>query len=303
MWNMAKRKSVDKKTGSNSSATERVMALATTNPSGPQQARTLVEAPRVLSLANRRLYRQTRVYRCKISIQSQAEEFAAMPVYALANNWYVRKSIALARDMFNLAVKEERAVVGSARWNDFRIKSELPTANELYPQMLEMDGLTYQTLGYGSNGEYNYSEVEVAGNSKNFTIATQTNAADRYNIFEEYEKMGPNAPESPMGTSVGGYDLIDASFEIEEVQELLDKGNLPPYDAETAGTPPVWVQVGELQLNAVTGVKTLSTGFFDAPLGLIWMPTLGNPALALSKSNLFLEVAAGDYKGVHSVNI
>lgn len=303
---MAKRKSADKKTGSNSSATERKMGMASNVAVGPMPSATsVIEVPRALSLVNRRLYRQGRVYRCKLSIEDKSASYTSQPVYALANNWYVRKSIALARDMFNMAVSEERAVVGSARWNDFRIKGELDNgiANILYPQLLEMQGTNIQTLGYGSTGEYNYSEVEVAGNSKNFTIATQTNATQRYNIFEEYEKMGPNAPESPMGTSFGGYDLIDASFEVEEVQELLDKGNLPPYDAEQAGFLPVWIKVGELFSDPGTSAFSMSTGYFDAPLGLIWLPNLALPTLSEDVSDLFLECAAGDYKGVHSVNI
>jgi len=305
---MAKRKSVDKKTGSNSSATERTMQMASSLPSGPWSPASMIEVPRALSLVNRRMYRQTRVYRCKLSLATKASDVSEIPVYALANNWYVRKSIALARDMFNVAVKEERAQVGSARWNDFRIKAELEkggiAANNLFPQLTEMGGLNIQTLGYGTGGEYNYSEVEdTAGNAKNFTIATQTNATQRYNIFEEWEKMGPNTAESPLGTSLGGYDLIDGSFEAAEVEELLDKGNLPPYDALTTGTPPVWVKVGTLYVDTTSGASQMSTGFFEAPLGLIWMPTLAIPTPSDEESDLILECAAGDYKGVYSVNI
>lgn len=303
---MAKKMSAsEKKMGSNSSATQREfdLSVAPTGTALPQG--TIIETDRCLSLANRRLYRQHRSYRCSLSLTNATDVQNNLPVYALANNWYVRKSLALAQEMFDYAVKEERAQVGSSRWNDFRVKPDLLAApgllaETLLPVYLEYSGAV-KVIDYGTTGEYNYSEVEVAGAPKIFSIG-QGSGATKYNIFEEFDNMGPNPPESPLGAIPGGYDLIDATFEKEEVEELLNKGNLPPYEANLVGTiPQVWTRVGTLGVNG-QGDARLSTGFFDAPLGLIWIPGL-IPVDTTVTPKLSLQVAAGEYKGVMSMDI
>ena len=77
---MAKRKSADKKTGSNSSATERTMAMASALAVGPWAGASQIEVPRALSLVNRRLYRQTRVYRCKLSLTTKSTDVSEIPI-------------------------------------------------------------------------------------------------------------------------------------------------------------------------------------------------------------------------------
>jgi hypothetical protein len=294
------------KMGTNSSATQRKFDIGVPTTGAALQG-FIVEAPRVLSLMNRRLYRANRMYRMKLTLNSGTTDTVDIPVYALANNWYTRKAINLAKTMFDLAVEEERATVGSARWNDFRIKpdiaaTQVPSSDALtaLPFVYEYDG-DKAVIQYGTTGEYNYSEVEVSGAPKSFSIG-RASSADRYNIFEEFDNMGPNSQESPIGTVTGGYDLVDANFNEEEVQELLNKGNLPPYEGDLTGTTPqVWVEVGRLgQLSS--GNAQLTTGYFDAPLGLLWVPSvvLGDET-ATPKLNV--EFESGDYKGVMSLDI
>ncbi len=243
----------------------------------------------------------------KVDLLSHTTDTTDLPVYALANNWYVRKSISLANDMFDYAVSEERAQVGSSRWNDFRIKPEVPATGAaasnaplIYPVVNNYDG-TQAIVKYGTTGEYNYSAVEVGSTATTFCLG-RASASGRYNIFEEFDKMGPNPPESPVGTISGGYDLVDATFEKEEVEELLNKGNLPPYEADlTTTTPQVWVEVGRLG-RAAAGTAELTTGYFDAPLGIVWIPGLlmGDEA---SVPKIGVEFQSGDYKGVMSLDI
>lgn len=299
--------SSEKKMGTNSSATQRIMQIGSDVAVGPLLPSTTLEAPRMLSLANRRLYRQHRTYRCKVNLLSGTLPVTDVPVYALANNWYVRKALALAKHMFDTALEQEQETVGHSRWNDFRIKPGLlstgmtATAPTAFPIVLDADGSTQTALQYGTSGEYNYSEVQVGVVGRSFEIGRPTDNT-RYNVFEEFNQMGPNPPQDPEGAITGGYDNIDPSFIEEQVQELLNKGNLPPYEADlNARTPQVWVEVGRLG-NDSQGSMRLTTGFFDAPLGLIWMPTLN--MLTTDVTPTFeLECAAGDYKGVMSLDI
>jgi len=307
---MAEKKTMaEKKMGTNSSATQRTFPVVSENQSGPIQGGCLIEGDRILSLGNRRLYRQHRTYRMKINLISATAPQGDIPVYALMNNWYNRKALSTAKEMFDYAVSEERAVVGSSRWNDFRIKPELfasgagSNAPTGFPQVLDFGGLNPTVIDYGvaGTGEYNYSEVEVGGTATRFSLGIPT-ASGVYNVFEEFNKMGPNPPESPTGAITGGYDLVDATFEKEEVQELLNKGNLPPYEANlTSVTPQVWVLVGTLGVSGTGDLRT-TTGFFDAPLGTVWIPGSTWP-FAGDKPQLEVEYAAGDYKGVLSADI
>lgn len=301
--------SSEKRMGTNASATLREFELAQKS-GGAALNGTLLESDRLLSLANRRLYRQGRMYRVNISLNTAtADTITELPVYALCNNWYVRKAISLASDMYDMAVSEERATVGSARWNDFRIKPEMPSPGVpasntpvVYPLLTNYNGTDKQLIDYGTTGEFNYSQVEVGGGGQKTFCLGRTSSGSFYNIFEEFDKMGPNPPESPVGSALGGYDLVEANYNKQNVEDLLNKGNLPPYEGDlTTTTPAVWVKVGTIGQNA-TGTGRYSTGFFDAPLGMVWIPDLViNDETGLSKVRI--EFQSGDYKGVMSHDI
>lgn len=317
---------IDKKIGTTAGATQRKMQLAQFI-AGPANPTNLIQVDRCLNNANRRLYRQHKVYRAKISLSNTNEDNLTGPVdvYALRNTWATRKAMSLAKDIYDLAVKEERAVVGTSRWHDFRILpvfEGVNVPNLVYPLGLSGQGMIPITEGTAADGEYEYSAVETTnaigtGVSRQFsTQETTTLLPDpRYSIWDEYQKMGPTTSEDPLFVSAGGYDRATGdSFEDENVQDLLNKGNLPPYDAGTLGLQSTngggaWVKVGQLgRGTGATGSLKLSTEYFDAPLGLIVVT--GSPfaasageAIALGTQAVELEVQLGDYKGVMAHDI
>jgi len=320
----------DKKIGSTAGATQRKFEVAQSLFQGPAYSVNCIQLDRCLNNVNRRLYRQHKVYRAKVGLSNSNQlitssaTLAPIQVYALRNNWMTRKAISLAKDIYDQAVKEERAVVGTSRWHDFRINTQANgwSGATMYPLGLTASGKHLITEGSSADGEYEVSAVETtdaAGLAVSQTFDLEdTSTVNTYSIWDEYQKMGPTTSESPLFVSQGGYDRATGdSFEDENVQDLLNKGNLPPYDAGSLrlqglfGGP--FVKVGEIGRTATddTGTLRLSTDYFDAPLGLI---ICTNAPLAygsegsineipLEQQSLEVECQVGDYKGVMAHDI
>lgn len=319
-----KRRTVaDKKIGTTAGATQRKMQLAQLTV-GAANPTNLIQVDRCLNNANRRLYRQHKVYRAKVSLSNTNVDNVTAPceVYALRNTWQTRKAMSLAKEIYDLAVKEERAVVGSSRWHDFRISPQFEDGAGyplVYPLGISGQGMVPLTEGSAADGEYEYSAVETtdaAGAAVSFQFGTRTNTVGNlYSIWDEYQKMGPTTTEDPLFVSPGGYDRATGdSFETENVEDLLNKGNLPPYNAGTLGLQSsngggAWVKVGQIgRGTGATGSLKLSTEYFDAPLGLIVVRTApfaysNGEAIELGTQTLELEVQSGDYKGVMAHDI
>ena len=82
------------------------------------------------------------------------------------------------------------------------------------------------------------------------------------------------------------------------MEALQARGNAPPYSATTF--PSVWVKVATLAVDA-SGAQKLSTGFFDAPCGLVHLNALGGADFQdvnSLRNNVAVTFAKGDYKGV-----
>ena len=120
----SKRKSTaEKKIGTTSGATVRYIPVAQSNPA-VVRSNSLIQVDKMLNIANRRIYRQHKVYTVQVELDSKAaplEPGRLVQLFALRNTWANRKAFALAKEMYDKAVLEERAHVGNARWHDFRI--------------------------------------------------------------------------------------------------------------------------------------------------------------------------------------
>lgn len=252
----------------------------------------------VLGQANNRLYRQHRTYVQRISLlpNTNATLGAPLRVYALSTKWTVMRSLATARAVYEQAMKEERATHGTSRWHDFRVSCDT-IANTL--SAFGVDGSNPPSMTHAPLplGEYDFSSVtDTAGNNRIFITdgATTTSA---YNVFEEFDEMG-RADISPTTASLGGYEQAMPGLVEADAVNLLERGNNPPYDNANNPREGTWVEVGQLYRDPTGHV--LSTGFFEAPLGLIlvkgYTPTADTPFLVL-------EAKAGKYKGVDSTDI
>lgn len=276
-------------TFSSSYGTARECDLTTT--SGVPQPNSMIQVDKVMSELNHRLYRQHMVYTARVSLGTDAQT-NQIDVYALAPTWYVLNSLRTAKRVHDDAMKEERALVRQARWYDFRIRPDMPLTEVLQPA-----GLTRTTLGLdavsNTGSEYLYSEIhDLNGNNKRFQLVGASSAG-AFNVFEEYDAMG-NVSDSPQTPAPGGYDDVDSDINNANADDLQQRGNAPPYDTDTWNV--VWVKVGELYRTA-SGTQSVSTGYFDAPLGIIYIPNYAQTTNGV----LRLDVKAGKYKGIQAV--
>ncbi len=253
-----------------------------------------VQVPQLLSATGHRLYRQHGSYMCKINLMSAATSVPEIKVFALANHWYVKRAIQTAKEMYDQAVADERALVTEGRWNDFRIQADNSTGVELLGTIGSAT-----TAGAGtpltSAGEYSFSRIrDAAGNTKAFRLEGASGAG-HYNIFEEYDNMGNTArdPQQASPATVGGYDGVHETVDEQNASDLVIRGNDPPYHSTNLHDD-VFVQVGSL-FRDTNGNQRLSTGFFSAPLGMIFLSYQGGPA---ENPTLELELKGGNYKGV-----
>lgn len=254
-----------------------------------------IDIPRIMSYYNHRLYRQCGVYRARIDLETSSLTADGFTVVTLANTWHVKRSIQTARDMHDQAMSDELAMAGRSRWYDFRI-FEGSAISAGQADLVIQAGATPQSIAEKPFvGEWFTTGItDAAGNSRQFTLSGPTTSAS-YNIFQEYDLLG-NSDTTPVVTStLGGYDGIEASIDSANVDKLLKNGNSPPY-SDTDLPDEVFVSRGKLfRQSNLSGVSRESTGFFDAPLGLVWIymdsEITGHPSISLT-------VQGGSYKGV-----
>jgi len=316
----AKAKSMtQKQMGTTSGATQRVFPVAQTV--GPASPNAIIQIDKCLQVMNRRIYRQNKVYRARVELDSKAvpgQPGSVVEIYVLKNTWANRKAFALAKEMYDKAVSEERAAVGNARWQDFRVNASgcfNAASDSTLPIATQQSGArAIVPLG---NGEYTASTVSVTNSTgtavpTTFTLNAAT-APGEYSVFLEFANNGPRIMTDPGAASPGGYERVTGtSYEDGNVQDLLDNGNFPPYDTTSnqsvlSGGP--WQKVGELFHN-ISGESQLRTDYFDAPLGIV--VAVGYSTLLTSDASipaglpsdlLTIRCKDGDYKGVAAEDI
>lgn len=257
------------------------------------QPHTIIQVDKLLSIANQRLYRQHGSYTVKLDLHldGTAVGVNTIPVFALMPTWWVINSIRQAKKHFDLAMKEESAQTKRARWYDFRINHNAVACNEAHPGGIDLTGGT--TTVMSTPDEYFFSDVRCSdGNDREFSLNGVTGAS-QYNIFEEYNDMGNQSIE-PAGAINAGYDDLIDDIDDENTAHLTAAGNNPPYDGDNFPSR-MWVQVATLY-NDNDGSQRLSTGYFEAPLGLIYLP--GTDITQGLNGELTMEVKSGGYKGV-----
>jgi hypothetical protein len=255
----------------------------------------LGQTDRILSGYNHRLYRQHGSYRIKVDLHTGTQQLN-MKVYALTNTWWVKRAIQMAKQVHDTAMEEERAMTSGARWYDFRIDDNTTAVSPIDNLVTAFHTAPGAVAGTATHpGEYAPSVIsDAAGNLKEFRVMGATSATG-WNIFSEYDNLGNTARDPDIAIPSGaGYDGADATIDGSNIEALNNRGDLPPYSNQQFPNE-VFTLVGELYRGGATsGLQKLSTGFFDAPLGLFWVD-YGNT----EQHRLQLTVAPGNYKGVH----
>jgi hypothetical protein len=256
------------------------------------QANVQLRVDRELSKMNRRLYREGRVYTCKLDLNpQQAQPGSFVEIFALKDTWFIHKAWQTAFEEYLNATKQERDRAGksqSARWNDFRVNSG--TGLQLLNARHYGDNGSVASL---TDGEFLLSEVEDgSGTTRQFTWSDSPTAGE-YGILVEYAKEGgpSDMPTSP--TTSQPYASLDSDSSNVEWDDVTDHGNEPPY-RDTINDSYPWTKVATLSVDA--GMQKLSSGFFNAPCGIVMIRGLSTQVA----QELVLEVKAGDYKGVHA---
>lgn len=271
----------------------------------------VVRVDRELSGQNRRLYRQSRTYRVKVDLASEREQ--RIDVYVLRDSFMLHKSYARAMMEWNKSYEDATDVVkdtARARWRDFRIDTRLNTADNTLNSVTLSGNINNSTPVTATDvviDEYAVSNAYTgnAGAARDFGLYSDANTFD---ILEEYNKEGKVQDQPTAVTVEAAYSELQTDLHDSEVFNLQAAGSSPPYAAGNVGIGQLLQYVATIYVDPSGAMKT-STGYFDAPLGAIYLT--GNFAAPTSVSEEFgttlsngavsVEVQSGDYKGVKAI--
>ena len=192
-----------------------------------------LDVAKALSECNHRLYRQSRVYRCKINHFGDPTNEGSLDVYVLRDTWMLQKAYQMAKDAYDKNMSEERADISPsnmARWQDFRIVLS-PAASgysEVLPVIRSNGTLNMTTL---SNGEFNESRVyKEDGTAMTFGLY---GTSVRWSIVEQYDRTADvdSKPSNTVsGSDINPYGALDNDNQQAARDDLQQRGNAPPYD-------------------------------------------------------------------------
>ena len=261
----------------------------------------LIDAGRLASTINHRLYRYGKKYTLKVDMDVDAVGAGeSIEVWALADSWAVQKAFEEAKMVFDLAYKNERENLSKearARWFDFRALSGI-SGDTMYATVAnDPTGVAALLTG----GSFDESIVEdQAGVQRKFSWRTATSAS-QYSIPAEYDLSGNTTTSPTASTSSGPYADLQADSSVIEMNALQIRGATPPYEANSF--PGVWVKIATLQLSGTEGAQRLSTGYFDAPCGQVVLKLSGAASTTTINNKVAVEFRAGDYKGLRAHNM
>jgi hypothetical protein len=256
-----------------------------------------LDVARCLSVQNHRLYRQGKTYSVKIDLNPGAAA-SSYAVFALVDTWYIQKAWQLARATYMRATAGERAVMSKqqiARWEDFRVAAGLSGSTaQLVPAPFS-DGLASTA---DTAGEFELSQIVLADGTTSRTFTWGPAAGSALSMLSEYDKSGDTDVSPSTSSAAKPYAGTDPDVHENQMDGLQGLGDAPPYDAQNFNSR-VWVRIGFLDAASPHG--KLSTGYFNAPCGLIAIqPTVASTSIT---TQLSMTVQAGDYKGVKAMNM
>lgn len=264
-----------------------------------------VDCGRLLSVVNHRLYRQGKTYQCRIDLDNQQSAGAAtFEVYVLKDAWYILKAWQAARAAYEKSMADERAHMGdkmAARWEDFRVSTGVTGTNICSPYTYDQTTLAGSA---DTDGSFSLSRVTLSDGVTQKTFSWGAPGAAQYGILNEFDNT--DNTQTNVVTTTGAYNDLDDETQEAAMDDLKQLGQLPPYDQTNFSTS-IWTKVAVLdrsilgQPGAGAASTKLSTGFFNAPCGLVII-TSSLPNTTLT-GELSLTVKAGGYKGVAAMNM
>lgn len=258
-----------------------------------------VQATRLLSNANRRLYRQSYTYPMKIDVDvGSAMATAGVDIYVLRDTWDLHGAYKFAMEHFYNAQKEElqNAGGGNTRWLDFRVLPDFQ-ADELGVSTANPNSASpIMSTTLEDVGEMDFSRVvDASGATRQFGL-DNTGDASIFSIVQQWQHKD-RVDDSPANASAAMpysglvEDLDEANYDI-----LRQDGASPPYD--DAASTSLWTKVTTLKQVSPDGVMKLSSGYFDAPLGLVILISSAFTTDVNLQHPLTVSFQSGDYKGI-----
>lgn len=259
----------------------------------------ILDVGQTLSRTNHRLYRQGRNYCQKINLDPTSTK--SYDIYALRDDWMFHNAWKLSYQAFLNNHKEEMQALaqkgGQGRWFDFRINDGIVTAAEMRPVRYSIPSTGVVSAGRVSYGEFNYSQLYAEDGTSRGLDIQQTSAGVTYGVLHEYDKIGNTTPDPSTAVTVAAYGEVDDDLQDVAVQQLSDDGNSPPYSTTGLDYSHPFIKVGTIGSGA-GGVQKLSTGYFNAPCGIIVIVATSGSVLR-DDNEISLELKPGKYKGVH----
>ena len=260
-----------------------------------------VDIGQCLSMINHRLYRQGRLYRVRVSITSPIA-IAGAAVTTLPDTWWARTAYNKVRKLWTDRIgkikKEQGTNAAVGRWNDFKVGYDETHRNAFtsakLPELVT-DATGTQAGFTAGNAEWNLSSlIDNDGNTNTFRMLGTASTSNVVNIVDAYADITNIFSPDPGQTGVGAGIYGDFLPEAGAGDTLMDtQGDYPPYNE--VDFPQHEVLQSQLVCTdpSAAGIQRLSSGYFDAPLGIIRIA-------APTNNELTIEVQAGDYKGVHA---
>lgn len=230
-----------------------------------------------------------------IDVQSALAN-SGVDVYVLRDTWDLHGAYKLAMKTYYNAMKEEMTQSSKGRWMDFNVQSGV-AADLLGPSVAEED---FDTAGSFSvldaQGTQYASVVDAAGTAHSFTLEVSA-SANEYSIIDEWANFGRISNDPASQSTTLAYAGVSENVDEANYDLLRDVGENPPYSA--AADDEIWHKVCTLKAGT-DGNQKLSSGFFDAPLGIVILRSATGflPGVAVADLGCTVSFQKGNYKGV-----
>lgn len=267
---------------------------------GPPLQNLEVAADIICSEINHRKYDQLMTYTVKIDLDASYTG-GTFQVYALQDTWMLKQAIAMAHAVYNVNTKEERAMMEEkmlAKWGGFRLKSGVPIGQFTEACATQKDwAIAPYSWTPVNTAEIYFSEVTSSAGQAFFGLTGFTTPT-YYNIIEQLDLSQNTIPSPSTVNTQIPYDGIEVDVSTSDAtyEHLQQDGNLPPYSRDSLELN-VWTHVGTLHIDS-NGNQKLTTGYFDAPLGMILLDGYNGQTAVDGVPALSIEFQKGNYQGV-----
>ena len=294
------------------------------------QSAAYINLAKDLSAINRQLFRQARMYKVKslTVVDNDQEKFVQVGI--APDSWAMRNAVKRAYSRYN---EMNAQVLGDqpslkARWSDFKpylSKRHFDAENGVAGTTETPEDMNANNLQYG---EWIYSVFEAPKDGTTVDGYEVTVLGDHQGSSGNYATVGliksygdargtVNTTEPFVNTALASDDplvnLLDAGTQFDEVAEnIIQHGDRPPYALGaqpgndypgSRNNMPEELMIAEFNSSSITeGVQRIFG--FNVPLGVIRIDhSTVNPPQGGNNFTVIVEVAEGNYKGVHSESL